>query len=433
MSQCMIVKNEEKNIEQALSWGKGIFFEQIVVDTGSTDRTVELAKKMGAIVYFFPWIDDFAAAKNFALEQAKGKWIAFLDADEYFLKRDRKKLKQTMELLDKGFILIDGVQRKGNALLCALVNLDQEGNAFSTEKQVRIFRNDKNIRYVGKIHEQITGLNGTNLIMADISEELSIFHTGYDLGEEDKLQKAERNIRLLKKQLELEPDNADFNYYMADSLLFKGDKKESMKYVKKVLENKKELTVMNGMEKLYSKILKYILNGTEDKEENLQHMKWFYKEAIETNPIYPDFDLFLAFGYLRKAKDWHQALYYFEKSLEKLEKEENRTNGNRSSSYIEQIYYYLVLGYLKEENKVKCVQNAVIYCKINKFNEEILRILLFLLKEDTCESSSIYQFLSQIYQFKEKKDSLFVQKAALLEGMIELVEILKIEQEHVLS
>ena len=101
MSQCMIVKNEEKNIEQALSWGKGIFFEQIVVDTGSTDRTVELAKKMGAIVYFFPWIDDFAAAKNFALEQAKGKWIAFLDADEYFLKRDRKKLKQNMELLDK--------------------------------------------------------------------------------------------------------------------------------------------------------------------------------------------------------------------------------------------------------------------------------------------------------------------------------------------
>ena len=56
ISQCMIVKNEEKNIEKALSWGKGIVSEQIVVDTGSTDRTVEIAKKMGAKVYDFAWI-----------------------------------------------------------------------------------------------------------------------------------------------------------------------------------------------------------------------------------------------------------------------------------------------------------------------------------------------------------------------------------------
>ncbi len=67
LSQCMIVKNEEKNIERALSWGKDIMYEQIVVDTGSTDRTVEIAKGMGAKVYHFEWIDDFAAAKNYAI------------------------------------------------------------------------------------------------------------------------------------------------------------------------------------------------------------------------------------------------------------------------------------------------------------------------------------------------------------------------------
>ena len=66
ISQCMIVKNEEKNIERALSWGREIVCEQIVVDTGSTDRTVELASAMvkeGGI-YHIPWQDDFAAAKN---------------------------------------------------------------------------------------------------------------------------------------------------------------------------------------------------------------------------------------------------------------------------------------------------------------------------------------------------------------------------------
>ena len=65
ISQCMIVKNEEKNIRRALSWGKDIMCEQIVVDTGSSDRTVEIAREMGAKIFFFPWINDFAAAKKF--------------------------------------------------------------------------------------------------------------------------------------------------------------------------------------------------------------------------------------------------------------------------------------------------------------------------------------------------------------------------------
>ena len=86
----MIVKNEEKNIRQALSWGKGIVSEQIVVDTGSTDRTVDIAQEMGAKVYHFQWIDDFAAAKNFAISKARYEWIALLDADEYMTSKDAK-------------------------------------------------------------------------------------------------------------------------------------------------------------------------------------------------------------------------------------------------------------------------------------------------------------------------------------------------------
>jgi len=92
LSQCMIVKNEEKNIEKALGWAKGIAFEQIVVDTGSTDRTVEIAEKLGAKIFHFEWINDFSAAKNFAIEQASGNWIAFLDADEYLSVKDAAKL-----------------------------------------------------------------------------------------------------------------------------------------------------------------------------------------------------------------------------------------------------------------------------------------------------------------------------------------------------
>ena len=100
LSQCMIVKNEEKNIERALTWGKKIVCEQIVVDTGSTDRTVEIAERMGAKLFHFEWIDDFAAAKNFALSKAKGNWIAFLDADEYFSDKDALHLLKILETMN---------------------------------------------------------------------------------------------------------------------------------------------------------------------------------------------------------------------------------------------------------------------------------------------------------------------------------------------
>ncbi len=100
LSQAMIVKNEEKNIERALSWGKGIVSEQIVVDTGSEDRTVEIAEAMGAKVYHFDWIDDFSAAKNYAIEKCTGNWIAFLDADEYFNREDASKLLEYIRITE---------------------------------------------------------------------------------------------------------------------------------------------------------------------------------------------------------------------------------------------------------------------------------------------------------------------------------------------
>ena len=92
LSQCMIVKNEERNIERALRWGKGVVWEQIVVDTGSRDRTVQIAESMGARVYHYTWTDDFSAAKNYAISKAGGEWIAFLDADETFAPGDGEKL-----------------------------------------------------------------------------------------------------------------------------------------------------------------------------------------------------------------------------------------------------------------------------------------------------------------------------------------------------
>ncbi len=82
-SVCIIAKNEEKNIERCLSSIQHFDCEIIVVDTGSTDRTKEIAQKYGAKVYDFEWINDFSAARNFSISKASYDWILVLDCDEW--------------------------------------------------------------------------------------------------------------------------------------------------------------------------------------------------------------------------------------------------------------------------------------------------------------------------------------------------------------
>jgi len=173
ISQCMIVKNEEKNIERALTWGKGVVAEQIVVDTGSTDKTVEIARRLGAKVYHFTWVNDFAAAKNFALEKAQYPWIAFLDADEYFSEEDGKKLAELLAELSPSAT---------DAVMTSWIHLYDNGTIMQVDSQIRIFRNSPKLRYHGRIHEVLSYDDGRSLNVFEANEVLSIFHTGY--GEE---------------------------------------------------------------------------------------------------------------------------------------------------------------------------------------------------------------------------------------------------------
>ena len=143
ISQCMIVKNEEQDIRRALSWGKGIVSEQIVVDTGSTDNTVQIAEEMGAKVFHFEWCDDFSAAKNYAIEQASGDWIAFLDADEYFSEQDARKIPGLLKKIENASLKSGRI----HLVRTALVDLNDDGEIFSVGQQDRIFRNMKGLRY----------------------------------------------------------------------------------------------------------------------------------------------------------------------------------------------------------------------------------------------------------------------------------------------
>ena len=89
----MIVKNEEKHLVRCLRSVRDVVDEMIIVDTGSTDKTIDIAKVFGAKVFDFPWTGDFSAARNHSLAQATGDWILILDADEVISSRDFDELK----------------------------------------------------------------------------------------------------------------------------------------------------------------------------------------------------------------------------------------------------------------------------------------------------------------------------------------------------
>src|ERR1019366_8922929 len=131
---------EEKFLAQCLKSVRGFATQIVVVDTGSTDRTVEIAREFGAEIYSFPWCDDFAAARNAALEHATGDWILMLDADEELPSAQHAAL---LADLKKSGVL---------AHRLPLVNAGQnDGRSFVP----RLFRNAPDVYYSGRIHEQV--------------------------------------------------------------------------------------------------------------------------------------------------------------------------------------------------------------------------------------------------------------------------------------
>lgn len=224
ISAVTIVKNEEQNIGRWLQSVKHYADEIIVVDTGSTDNTVALAEAAEARVSHFPWINDFAAAKNFALEQTTGQWIAFFDADEYYSDEDAKKVRPLLERINPRLRTV-GVMQK-------LLNIDRDHHdrLISVTYQLRLFRRLPDVKYRGKVHEGLVGLKekNRNLFM---DEELRILHTGYSSSL--NRQKTARNLEILQAEIPRRGHRPGDDYYLSDCYYGLGDYEKTIEYAKK--------------------------------------------------------------------------------------------------------------------------------------------------------------------------------------------------------
>ncbi len=195
ISLCMIVRNEERCLKECLDSIKPWVDEMIVVDTGSTDRTIQIAKEAGALIYSFPWCDDFSAARNESLKFATKDWILWMDADDTILPTCGKLLKSTIltaEDQTNGFIMQVHIPPAPGKSGMTIVD------------HLKLFRNIPGIQFEGRIHEQI--LESLNRIGGKVERsELYVIHSGYDYSEEGQKRKRERDLTILEKDLHDRP------------------------------------------------------------------------------------------------------------------------------------------------------------------------------------------------------------------------------------
>jgi len=203
ISLCLIAKNEEGFLGECLASVLGFVDEIVVADTGSTDQTVAIAKSYGAKVVDFPWIDDFAAARNAALDASTGDWILLLDCDERLIADTVPDLLEAIaeDDFDCGMVPFYSSSRL-DATIAEVVS----GEALIDEPSLlpRLFRRTPELRWEGIVHEAPVEVLSAPDIRAKVLP-TAIVHYGDVPSLRENLQKLERNKCLLERRIDEDP------------------------------------------------------------------------------------------------------------------------------------------------------------------------------------------------------------------------------------
>jgi glycosyltransferase involved in cell wall biosynthesis len=266
LSACLIVRNEEKYLDACLSSIRPVVDEIIVVDTGSSDHSPDIAVRYGARLFSFPWGNDFAAARNRALELASGNWILSIDADETLRPMPAAEIRSLLREPDA---------------IAYFTNLSPRAN-WTEMRNLRLFRSHPLIRYEGSFHENLWG--ALNIMMlrdgaCRIGESAVTFdHHGFD---GDQTAKHERNIPLLLQVLERSPESTFHRQHLAFIYAELGRRVEAeeawMKNVS-ILKKKRAIRPVDGLS--YIGLIQFRLEAKRDVRELM-------REALHIFPANP--------------------------------------------------------------------------------------------------------------------------------------------------
>lgn len=296
ISLCMITKNEEKFLEQCLNSVKDLIDEIIIIDTGSTDRTKEIAKKFNAKISDFEWIGDFSAAKNESLKHATKDWILVLDADEIIEKKDLKKIKKLIEN-DDGFSGFKLEQRSytNNYFEGALENnsdfeLVKKYPFYISNFLVRLFKNNLGVKFRHRVHELAEDFMRENNLKYKKTD-IILHHFGSVKDENTIKEKAGQYSGIILKQLEENPESPRYDYQAARMYVGRNDFNNALKFFKKTAK------IDANYKLVFSEIAKIYLQMN-DKNRAIE----YFKKSTKQNPDNPSPANNLAVVYMSMGK-----------------------------------------------------------------------------------------------------------------------------------
>jgi len=241
LSLSMIVKNEERYLIPCLKSIRDVVDEMIIVDTGSTDKTVDIARIFGAKIFDFPWTGDFAAARNYALEKASGHWILILDGDEVLSSLDFKELKEIISRKSSQPAAYSIVTRNyvTNVSIIGWTKNDgkypeEAGTGWIDSKKVRLLTRSKDAYFSNPVHETME----SSLIEANIpiyACNIVVHHYG-KLDTAKDLQKGEDYYLLGKIKYENDPNNTKYVLELARQAQVLGKHEEAIELWIKLID-----------------------------------------------------------------------------------------------------------------------------------------------------------------------------------------------------
>jgi tetratricopeptide (TPR) repeat protein len=207
LSLCLITRNEEDDLYRCLDSVRQVADEIVVVDTGSTDNTVNIARSFDAKVVEMPWQDDFSIPRNRALEEASGDWILVLDADETLNNESRRHVREA-------------VTSDVDALNIIIRNHISDDSLFESRSNrfVRLFRHRPEFRFEGRVYEQILPSIRRSGGQVQECDDIVIDHFGYSDNAASKDERRQRNLRLLDMEAETHPEDGFVRYHMGVTL-----------------------------------------------------------------------------------------------------------------------------------------------------------------------------------------------------------------------
>lgn len=372
---CIISRNEEENIERCLKSIKDVADEIIVVDTGSVDHTVDIALKYGAKVIEDEWKDDFSFHRNKSIENATGDWIFFIDCDEELDENSKDTLIKVIN--DEKYIAYSIYVKNVMGYYKDL-----------TFTSIRLFKNDKDLRFRGRIHEQIV-----YSILEKYGRErignanIYLLHYGYNPEVVNVRPKVKRNFEILKKYTEEEKDG--FYYYnLGTEYLRIGEFKEALKNYLKSLELTNPASGYGPI--LVKKTITLLIQEGRYKEayEQLKYYKELYKDYKDL--IFLEYLCLYNSGFYSKAYEVVKRYKEMPESPAFYPTEEYINNENFHSICLE-----LKKNMIQNSNKITvCViagdEQEKIARAIKSVNEFAEEVLVFSKNDNTLRYASRY-------------------------------------------